>query len=104
MHVHGGDAVGLAVLFQAHLLFVQVHRGRVDSCALQVQTDPLTPQPPEHGPGGVRGQNDVQRDIRPKLNCFIMQSFILLIIKTCLLISPFLHLQVFMKLKFIEVI
>lgn len=48
MEAHGGDAVSLAVLLQAQLLFVQVHRGGIDSCALQVQTDPLTPEPPEH--------------------------------------------------------
>lgn len=42
----GGDAVGLIVLFQAQLLLMQVDRGRVDSGALQVQTYPLTPQPP----------------------------------------------------------
>lgn len=29
-----GDAVGLAVLLQAQLLFMQVHRSWIDSCAL----------------------------------------------------------------------
>lgn len=49
LNAHGVDAVSLAVLLQAQLLFMQVHRSGVDSCALQVQTDPLTPQPPEQG-------------------------------------------------------
>lgn len=30
----GGDAVSLAVLLQAQLLLMQVHRGGIDSCAL----------------------------------------------------------------------
>lgn len=42
----GGDAVSLVVLLQAQLLLVQVHRGGVDSGALQVQAYPLAPQPP----------------------------------------------------------
>lgn len=47
LSVHGGDAVGMAVLLQAQLLLVQVHRRGVDPRALQVQPDPLTPKPPE---------------------------------------------------------
>lgn len=42
----GGDAVSLVVLLEAQLLLVQVHRGGVDSGALQVQAYPLAPQPP----------------------------------------------------------
>lgn len=34
LDAHGGDAVSLAVLLQAQLLFVQVHRGGIDSCTL----------------------------------------------------------------------
>lgn len=45
----------LAVLLQAQLLLVQVHGGGVDARPLQVQTDPLPPQPPESSTG-VKGQ------------------------------------------------
>ena len=38
--------MGLAVLLQAELLLVQVHRHGVDAGPLQVQTYPLTPLPP----------------------------------------------------------
>lgn len=47
----GGDAVGLAVLLQAQLLLVQVHGGGVDPRPLQLQADPLPPQPPEGSAG-----------------------------------------------------
>lgn len=40
--------VSPAVLLQAQLQLMQVHWGRVYAGPLQVQTVPLTPQPPEH--------------------------------------------------------
>lgn len=33
LHAHGSDAVSLAVLLQAQLLFMQVHRGWINSSA-----------------------------------------------------------------------
>lgn len=51
MEAQGGDAVSLAVLLQAQLLLVQVHGCGVDSRPLQMQTDPLPPQPPESSAG-----------------------------------------------------
>ena len=51
LSVHGGDAVGLAVLLQAQLLLVQIHRRGIDSCAFQVHANPLTPKPPDHSRG-----------------------------------------------------
>lgn len=53
--LHGADPVGPVVLLQAQLLLMQVHWGRVDPGSLQVQPEPLAPQPPGHnrtaGPG-----------------------------------------------------
>lgn len=51
VEAQGGDAVRLAVLLQAQLLLVQVHGGGVDPRPLQVQTDPLPPQPPDSSAG-----------------------------------------------------
>lgn len=43
----GGDAMGLAVLLQAQLLLVEVERRGIDAGALEVQSQPLAPLPPE---------------------------------------------------------
>lgn len=79
MEAQGGDAVSLAVLLQAQLLLVEVHGGGVDSRSLQVQADPLPPQPPASSaaasplpfpwqPGTGRLQHRQQRASRTYLN------------------------------------
>ena len=69
LSVHGGDAVGLAVLLQAQLLLVQIHRRGVDSGAFQVHTNPLTPEPPDHSRGERRGEFSETEDSCESRTC-----------------------------------